>query len=510
MRRITLFILVLALPPCLAVPAAGGSGVRLSAAEGWSTDLEEARTTARRAKKDILILVNGSTWSEFSSKFYYEVLKEYGFLKWVDRCFVPAEIDVPKGYPRKELGGFLFEMSVSRDKIPMLIMEFWDGAEYAVMTYDGGGAESFADNAKLHYGRREIFNEMTREVEKATGDAEKLVEAARLVRKAAEWGLPASWKPYARMMMALDADNAAGLKLEGAARLAASELERGDYAAAGAVLDEAAEYETAKEFILYTRARTCLYLGRYDDALACLRKLWEIFPANYQASYDRLELLSRLGKYKEMEKAFTAMKESLNSPYHLNQLKTRYMDQLKEIKSMVKAEKRRAKKDVRLPQVKVETVRGTFFIDLFYDSAPNTVEGFHCVKGGDMAIAGDRLTRDDNPYNDGFGPPPHYLKNELLKDYTRRFPLRYYVGMLPAKSTEKYLSGSYFCITLVDRPDLYQKGKILFFGKVTEGKEIVDGIVKGDEIMKMTVSRELRERGSRGPVKELDPERISR
>jgi peptidylprolyl isomerase len=127
----------------------------------------------------------------------------------------------------------------------------------------------------------------------------------------------------------------------------------------------------------------------------------------------------------------------------------------------------------------VETVKGTFRIELRPDIAIQTVNSFvflarqgyydgvtfHRVIPGFMAQGGD-------PTGTGSGDPGYTLPAEFSDEPYERGT----VGM--ARANDPNSGGSQFFVTYVERPDL--NGKYTVFGKVVEGMEVVDALTPRD------------------------------
>ena len=146
----------------------------------------------------------------------------------------------------------------------------------------------------------------------------------------------------------------------------------------------------------------------------------------------------------------------------------------------------------------VETEKGTFVIELFPQSAPETVnsfvflarEGFydgitfHRVLEGFMAQTGD-------PSATGRGGPGYTFEDEIDPDLT--FDGKGWVAMANAGPNT---NGSQWFVTFSAQPDL--NGRHAIFGKVIEGMEVVESITRrdpagdpnappGDKILSITI-----------------------
>lgn len=136
--------------------------------------------------------------------------------------------------------------------------------------------------------------------------------------------------------------------------------------------------------------------------------------------------------------------------------------------------------------ISIETDNGTILIELYPDSAPNTVANFkaladntyydglefHRVIPGFMAQGGC-------PDGNGMGGPGYQVKAE----FNERKHERGTVAMARSQSPDS--AGSQFYICFGPQPHL--DGQYTIFGQVTEGMEVVDQIKQGDVMNKVSV-----------------------
>jgi len=146
--------------------------------------------------------------------------------------------------------------------------------------------------------------------------------------------------------------------------------------------------------------------------------------------------------------------------------------------------------DKNIPEgnhIVIETEHGKITIELYPDSAPNTVANFkalagkgyydglkfHRVIAGFMAQGGD-------PDGTGMGGPGYKVKAE----FNARKHVRGTVAM--ARSSNPDSAGSQFYICFGPQPHL--DGQYTIFGQVTEGMELVDQIKQNDRMLHVSVS----------------------
>ena len=136
--------------------------------------------------------------------------------------------------------------------------------------------------------------------------------------------------------------------------------------------------------------------------------------------------------------------------------------------------------------ISIETENGRILIELYPDSAPNTVANFkalvantyydglefHRVIPGFMAQGGC-------PDGNGMGGPGYKVKAE----FNERKHERGTVAM--ARSQDPDSAGSQFYICFGPQPHL--DGQYTIFGQVTEGMDVVDQIKQEDVMIKVSV-----------------------
>ncbi len=137
------------------------------------------------------------------------------------------------------------------------------------------------------------------------------------------------------------------------------------------------------------------------------------------------------------------------------------------------------------PVLRIETVRGAMELALFAGEAPMTVHNvislarrgyfdglyFHRVVPAFVVQAGD-------PRGDGNGGPGYAIRDELNRH-------RYLRGTLGMALSGPHTGGSQFFITHSPQPHL--DGGYTVFGQLLNGGEVLDRIVQGDRIVRVTV-----------------------
>ncbi len=136
--------------------------------------------------------------------------------------------------------------------------------------------------------------------------------------------------------------------------------------------------------------------------------------------------------------------------------------------------------------IKMETKHGDILIELYADTAPNTVANFKALAGSGYydgltfhrVIAGF-MAQGGDPDGTGMGGPGYKVKAE----FNARKHVRGTLAM--ARSSDPDSAGSQFYICYGDTPHL--DGQYTIFGQVTEGLDAVDAIKQGDTMDKVSV-----------------------
>ena len=133
-----------------------------------------------------------------------------------------------------------------------------------------------------------------------------------------------------------------------------------------------------------------------------------------------------------------------------------------------------------------ETGRGTIRVELLPDKAPLTVANFvNLARRGFYdglnfhRVIPDFMVQGGCPEGSGRGGPGYRFEDETDNG------VRHERGVLSMANAGPDTNGSQFFITHVKTDWL--DGKHTVFGKVTEGLEVVDAIVQGDEIRSVKI-----------------------
>lgn len=138
----------------------------------------------------------------------------------------------------------------------------------------------------------------------------------------------------------------------------------------------------------------------------------------------------------------------------------------------------------------IETNKGTIRVQLYDDKAPKTCANFEKLAGDGFydglkfhRVLADFMIQTGCPEGTGTGGPGYQFNDEFHSDLKHEGP-----GILSMANSGPNTNGSQFFITHVATPWL--DGKHSVFGRILEGKDVVDKIAQGDVMEKVTVAEE--------------------
>ncbi|MFM2092721.1 MAG: Disulfide bond reductase DsbH precursor [Planctomycetota bacterium] len=200
----------------------------------WTEDFDAAKAAAAAGGKDLLIDFTGSDWCGWCIRLKEEVFDTPEFRAAATASFVLVEIDFPRRKPqdaavkaRNQALGQAFGV----EGYPTIWLADGSGRPYAKTGYQEGGPEAYLAHLAELRQRREVRDQALAAAAAATG-----IEQARALDRALQaLGDDLPLGPYAAeidRIIALDADNGAGLKGRYAAQRTKGEvmalLEAGD------------------------------------------------------------------------------------------------------------------------------------------------------------------------------------------------------------------------------------------------------------------------------------------
>ena len=139
-------------------------------------------------------------------------------------------------------------------------------------------------------------------------------------------------------------------------------------------------------------------------------------------------------------------------------------------------------------RVTMETNRGDMELELYPEYAPKTVNNFVFLAQEGFydglvfhRVINDFMIQGGDPTGTGRGGPGYNFEDEVAEN-----PLTHETAVISMANAGPNTNGSQFFITHSPQPHL--NGMHTVFGKVVEGKEIVNAIQQGDKISKVVVA----------------------
>lgn len=152
---------------------------------------------------------------------------------------------------------------------------------------------------------------------------------------------------------------------------------------------------------------------------------------------------------------------------------------------------------------RMDTSKGEILLRLFHDKAPRTVGNFVGLADGTRAwkapgggekqapfydgltfhrVIPDFMIQGGCPEGRGSGGPGYQFEDEFHPDLRHDKP-----GILSMANAGPGTNGSQFFITHVETSWLDDKHSV--FGEVVEGQDVVDAILQGDTLKKVSIER---------------------
>lgn len=139
-------------------------------------------------------------------------------------------------------------------------------------------------------------------------------------------------------------------------------------------------------------------------------------------------------------------------------------------------------------RITMQTNRGEITLDMYPEHAPKTVNNFVFLTNEGFydgilfhRVINDFVIQGGDPTGSGAGGPGYQFEDE-----TEGNPLRHETGVISMANAGPNTNGSQFFITHSPQPHL--DGRHTVFGKVVEGMHVVNCIVQGDVMEKVTAS----------------------
>ncbi len=272
-----------------------------AAGAGWTDNMAAALEQAKAENKDVLIDFTGSDWCSWCVKLDEEVFSQDDFKAYAGDEFVLVEMDFPQNKPIAEdvkQQNAEWSSKLAVQGFPTIALVDADGKAYAMTGYQPGGAEAYVahlEQLKAQKAKRDAAMAAAAEAEG--------VEKARLLDEALQAvGPQLAAMVYAdqiEQIIALDADNAAGLKEQyepvmEAIRMQAlmmrimPMLQTGDFAGADARIDQILAEEDittqARQFLTATKAQIAMQTGDLPASTRLIDEAIAIDPDSEIAS----------------------------------------------------------------------------------------------------------------------------------------------------------------------------------------------------------------------------------
>ena len=138
-------------------------------------------------------------------------------------------------------------------------------------------------------------------------------------------------------------------------------------------------------------------------------------------------------------------------------------------------------------KVTIDTTKGTIELELYAQSAPQTVNNFIFLTGQGFynglkfhRVISNFMIQGGDPTGTGSGGPGYKFADEV-----RGNPLTHQTGVISMANAGPNTNGSQFFITHAPQPHL--DGKHTVFGRVTSGMDVVNSIRQGDVMIDVSV-----------------------
>src|SRR5262249_26888758 len=113
--------------------------------DDWLQDLDAAQRQAARAKKDLLIVLDGSDWCGWAKRLARQVLLRPGFRRQASERVVPVVVGFPRGKAARArvqdaARNARLQNEFQVESLPTVVLADDQGRPYAVTGYEEGGA----------------------------------------------------------------------------------------------------------------------------------------------------------------------------------------------------------------------------------------------------------------------------------------------------------------------------------------------------------------------------------
>ncbi|TFG09876.1 peptidylprolyl isomerase [Candidatus Heimdallarchaeota archaeon] len=141
----------------------------------------------------------------------------------------------------------------------------------------------------------------------------------------------------------------------------------------------------------------------------------------------------------------------------------------------------------------VETNKGTFTIEFYDEQTPNTVKSFVSLAKQDYfngikfhRVIPEFVVQGGDPTGTGSGGPGYRIPDE----FDNSVQVHELGALSMANTGQPYTNGSQFFVVLNPANCRHLNRKHTVFGKVMNGMSVVNSIVQGDQMVKVTIEEE--------------------
>ncbi len=201
---------------------------RVNGAEGWVTNWEEAKKTAAKEKKDILIDFTGSDWCGWCIRLDNEVFSKKDFKKEAPKHFVLLELDFPR---KTKLAPDLKKQNDELQKrfriqgFPTILLTDALGRPYGRAGYQPGGPQAYLELLAKKRDAKTARDQSFAKAESEKNDIDKAKHLDAALTQLERQNVLVGYEDVMKKIIALDKNNEAGLKAKYGARLALGEIE---------------------------------------------------------------------------------------------------------------------------------------------------------------------------------------------------------------------------------------------------------------------------------------------
>ncbi|MDP6636259.1 MAG: thioredoxin family protein [Phycisphaerae bacterium] len=186
----------------------------LAAGDGWVTDFEAAKASAKTSGKYMLVDFTGSDWCGWCIRLKKEVFSQDHFKTEAPKNFILVELDFPRDKskltPKLIAQNNKLKEKYSISGYPTIFLMDAEGKVFAKTGYRAGGPEKYVEHLNSLVKGKKEFDKMIAQADKAKGLAK-----AKLLDKALD-AMPDSVRrsrtDLVKQITELDKDNKAGLK----------------------------------------------------------------------------------------------------------------------------------------------------------------------------------------------------------------------------------------------------------------------------------------------------------